>query len=220
MERLATVPMPPGIRPQMTPPASIMGQILHVGLHRRKGPQGGDLAAVGNTGLVAERVEADGEIGRSTCLAATSSAIGPRRGNASRLQNLAWEGTPPGERAAFVVPTAVPTRSRFRTPLEERMDLRTTVRLGAPPAAAQAARHRRSDRHGRRHQAVSGAGRSRQAAGVQRLAAGDRSGDQGQQSERQRRVPGGRPEANGRCASSAGSARCRGKSSTTCSRCR
>src|SRR5581483_189214 len=50
MERLATVPMPPGIRPQMTPPASIMGQILHVGIHRRQGPQGGDLAAAGQTG--------------------------------------------------------------------------------------------------------------------------------------------------------------------------
>src|SRR3954453_16970009 len=47
MERLATVPMPPGIRPQMTPPTSIMGQIMHVGLHRREGPQGGELAAVG-----------------------------------------------------------------------------------------------------------------------------------------------------------------------------
>src|SRR5215218_10371115 len=53
MERLATVAMPPDIRPQMTPPASIMGQILHVGLHRRKGPQGGDLIPVGQTGLVA-----------------------------------------------------------------------------------------------------------------------------------------------------------------------
>src|SRR5215213_6428419 len=62
MERIATVPMPPGIRPQMTPPASIMGQILHVGLLRRKGPQGGDLAAVGNTGLMAERVERDGKL--------------------------------------------------------------------------------------------------------------------------------------------------------------
>src|SRR5437773_220784 len=30
-ERLATVTMPPGIRPQMTPPASIMGQIMHLG---------------------------------------------------------------------------------------------------------------------------------------------------------------------------------------------
>src|SRR5215213_4417101 len=56
MERLAAVPMPPGIRPQMTPPASIMGQIMHVAIHRRKGPQGGDLVPVGQAGLVAERV--------------------------------------------------------------------------------------------------------------------------------------------------------------------
>src|SRR5438093_9165733 len=56
MERLTTVPMPAGIRPQMTPPASIMGQIIHLGLHRRKGPQGGDLATVGDTGLLAQRV--------------------------------------------------------------------------------------------------------------------------------------------------------------------
>src|SRR5437016_1828289 len=62
MERLATVPMPAGIRPQITPPASIMGQILHVGLHRRKGPQGGDLAVIGNTGLVTERVKASGTL--------------------------------------------------------------------------------------------------------------------------------------------------------------
>src|SRR5687767_13389015 len=48
MERIATVPMPPGIRPQMTPPASIMGQILHLGLYRRQGPHGGDLAPVGS----------------------------------------------------------------------------------------------------------------------------------------------------------------------------
>src|SRR5215210_7871576 len=31
-ERLATVTVPQGIRPQMTPPASIMGQIQHVGI--------------------------------------------------------------------------------------------------------------------------------------------------------------------------------------------
>src|SRR5688572_5886716 len=60
MERLATVPMPPGVRPQMTPPASIMGQILHVGLHRRKGPGGGDLAPVPGTSLVAERLDRAG----------------------------------------------------------------------------------------------------------------------------------------------------------------
>src|SRR5215218_6873167 len=44
LERIGTVAMPPGVRPQMTPPSSIMGQILHVGLQRLKGPRGGDLA--------------------------------------------------------------------------------------------------------------------------------------------------------------------------------
>src|SRR5688572_15282686 len=77
MERLATVPMPEGIRPQMTPPASIMGQILHVGVHRRKGPQGGELAPVCDTQYVAERATASSkgdvtiwnprEIGRASC---------------------------------------------------------------------------------------------------------------------------------------------------------
>src|SRR5206468_1442024 len=61
-ERLATVTMPPGIRPQMTPPASIMGQIMHVGLYRKKGPQGGNLTAVGQTGLLAERLEGPGKL--------------------------------------------------------------------------------------------------------------------------------------------------------------
>ncbi|HMP04286.1 MAG TPA: efflux RND transporter permease subunit [Gemmatales bacterium] len=54
MERLATVPMPPDIHPLLTPPASIMGQIMHVGLHRRLGPQGGQLTAVAQTDLLAE----------------------------------------------------------------------------------------------------------------------------------------------------------------------
>src|SRR5262249_57993988 len=63
MERIAAVPMPPGVRPQMTPPASIMGQILHVGLHRRKGPQGGDLAAGGPTRGLGRRGRAGGGAG-------------------------------------------------------------------------------------------------------------------------------------------------------------
>src|SRR6266516_2928242 len=45
-ERMAVVAVPPGIRPQMTPPTSIMGQFMHVGLTRRRGPRGGQLAAV------------------------------------------------------------------------------------------------------------------------------------------------------------------------------
>ena len=45
-ERLAAISstLPPGIRPVMTPPSSIMGQILHVGLYRQsddRGPHAG-----------------------------------------------------------------------------------------------------------------------------------------------------------------------------------
>ena len=81
MERLATVPMPEGIRPHMTPPTSIMGQILHVGLHRQKGPQGGELAAVGETGLVAERTEVDGK--PEVVVWRPANTTGPKPGSAS-----------------------------------------------------------------------------------------------------------------------------------------
>ncbi len=55
-ERLTTVAavLPPGILPQMTPTASIMGQIVIAGIYRQQGPRGGELVPVGKTGLVAE----------------------------------------------------------------------------------------------------------------------------------------------------------------------
>jgi HME family heavy-metal exporter len=47
-ERLSTLGsvLPEGILPQMTPPASIMGQILIAGLYRQPGPSGGELFPV------------------------------------------------------------------------------------------------------------------------------------------------------------------------------
>lgn len=58
-ERLTTLAgiLPAGIRPQMTPPASIMGQIMIAGLYRQSGPEAGDLYPLGKTGLVAEVVD-------------------------------------------------------------------------------------------------------------------------------------------------------------------
>src|SRR4029078_8714856 len=99
MERMATVPTPPGIRPQMTPPASIMGQILHVGLHRRKGPRGGELAPIGATGLVAERVKPSDK--------ADVVVWNPRDRNRPEtwervaVENLAWEGGEPRRTVTF-----------------------------------------------------------------------------------------------------------------------
>jgi HME family heavy-metal exporter len=63
-ERLGTLAgvLPEGIRPQMTPPASIMGQIVIAGIYRQSGPNGGELVPVGRTGLLAELVLGDRRI--------------------------------------------------------------------------------------------------------------------------------------------------------------
>ncbi|TWT95574.1 efflux RND transporter permease subunit [Neorhodopirellula pilleata] len=57
-ERLSTLEgiLPDDIRPQMTPPSSIMGQIIVAGIYRQNGPQGGRLAQVGTTQMMAEMV--------------------------------------------------------------------------------------------------------------------------------------------------------------------
>ncbi|QEG23348.1 efflux RND transporter permease subunit [Mariniblastus fucicola] len=58
-ERLSTLDgiLPKGINPQMTPPSSIMGQIVIAGAYRQKGPTGGQLAAIGKTELMAELIQ-------------------------------------------------------------------------------------------------------------------------------------------------------------------
>lgn len=61
-ERLSTVAsiMPEGVRPIMTPPTSIMGQIMHVGVTRQRGPRGGVLVPIGDTGVLAELPDTEG----------------------------------------------------------------------------------------------------------------------------------------------------------------
>jgi CzcA family heavy metal efflux pump len=58
-ERLSTLAgiLPEGIRPQMTPTASIMGQIIIGGMYRQTGPEGGMLVPLPDDELVAEFVE-------------------------------------------------------------------------------------------------------------------------------------------------------------------
>lgn len=46
--------LPEGIRPQMTPPSSIMGQIVIAGIYRQRGPNDGLLCPIEDTDLVAE----------------------------------------------------------------------------------------------------------------------------------------------------------------------
>jgi CzcA family heavy metal efflux pump len=61
-ERLTTLEgiLPAGISPQMTPPSSIMGQIVVAGIYRQTGPEGGVLAPVGRTKLMAEMIDTTG----------------------------------------------------------------------------------------------------------------------------------------------------------------
>ncbi len=60
-ERLITLEgiLPAGVTPQMTPPSSIMGQIVVAGIYRQAGPTGGSLAPVGQTKLMAELITVD-----------------------------------------------------------------------------------------------------------------------------------------------------------------
>ncbi len=122
-ERMATVTLPPGVKPQMTPPASIMGQIMHVGVSRRKGPNGGELAPVAATGLVVERTKAGD--GFALVVWRPTDRTRPDEWQAVNAEGLGWDG-PPGRTATFRH-TGRSHTVTFRTPLEDRMDLRTTV---------------------------------------------------------------------------------------------
>ena len=57
-ERLSVVlgDLPANLRPQMSPPGGIMGQIVLSGLRRRPGPTGGELTAITGTPYYAERI--------------------------------------------------------------------------------------------------------------------------------------------------------------------
>ncbi|HEX2473256.1 MAG TPA: efflux RND transporter permease subunit [Lacipirellulaceae bacterium] len=121
MERLATVPMPEGIRPQMTPPASIMGQILHVGLHRRKGPQGGELAPVCDTKYVAERATASSN--GDVTIWNPRDRNRPATWEKVAVEKVKLERTGPKCRVTFTL-NGKSHKATFRTPLEDRMNLR------------------------------------------------------------------------------------------------
>ena len=128
-ERIATVPMPPGIQPLMTPQASIMGQILLAGVHRRTGPDGGQLMPVADTGLMAERVTASPD--PAVPLPPSGFHVwevrdrnDPATWKQVKTGKVTWAAD--GRTATFARGDRTHTVT-FRTPLEDRMDLRSTA---------------------------------------------------------------------------------------------
>jgi HME family heavy-metal exporter len=128
-ERLATIQamMPPGVRPWMTPPTSIMGQIMHVGVHRQLGPGGGTLAALGTSGLVAEATPESEQV----AVWQVVDRHDPSTWQARTVERVEWHAEKPaasderGGRRATVVVDGTVYEAAFRTPLDEQMELRT-----------------------------------------------------------------------------------------------
>ena len=133
-ERLGTLAgvLPDGIRPQMTPPASIMGQIVIAGMYRQRGPKGGELAPIGKTGNMAELVDT---LQESPQILAWRPV--DRHNLASweplPVGKVSWEpregGTRPvaSERKALVTIDGQSIELTFPSAEEQLMDLRTTA---------------------------------------------------------------------------------------------
>jgi CzcA family heavy metal efflux pump len=134
-ERLATLGgvLPAGIQPQMTPPASIMGQIVVAGIYRQMGPRGGELAAVEGTDLFAELVAKEKEpfqffvwrpkdrrrVESWESIPADVTAWPPQ------IENYTENDLP--ERTVAAVIAGERRRIRFPSSVERRMDLRTVA---------------------------------------------------------------------------------------------
>jgi Cu/Ag efflux pump CusA len=122
-ERLANVVVPPNIRPLMAPPASIMGQFMHIGVHRQKGPRSGDLLPIEGTGLLVERIIVPND--KTPTLAAWKALDRnrPDQWEPVAVESVRWhqDGS-----VSFVHDGRERTLA-FRTPLQDRLDLRTTA---------------------------------------------------------------------------------------------
>jgi CzcA family heavy metal efflux pump len=135
-ERLTTLEgiLPAGIRPQMTPPASIMGQIVIAGINRQLGPTGGELAAIGETGLMAELVV---ETGQESTIRVWKPVDRhhPETWVAVPISDVVWQTPRPvpgsaesvdAQRATFQV-AGQEHSAEFLSPAQQKMALRTTT---------------------------------------------------------------------------------------------
>ncbi len=135
-ERLSMVTgiLPEGIRPQMTPTASIMGQIVIAGMYRQPGPGGGELAEIPKTPYLAELGRDDD--GRPTVMAwRVVDRRRPATWESVPVDRVWWDeqesadATTPSEQAVRAVVTIAGREHDvvFPTKLAQSMSLRTVA---------------------------------------------------------------------------------------------
>jgi CzcA family heavy metal efflux pump len=135
-ERLTTVAaiLPEGIRPQMTPTASIMGQIVIAGMYRQPGPTGGDLVVIPETSYMAELASDGGE--PSVHAWRVIDRHRPATWERVPVENVRWlaQATAPDDkdraeppRAAMLTIAGREHEVVFPTKLQQSMNLRTTA---------------------------------------------------------------------------------------------
>ena len=99
-ERLTTIAgvLPEGIRPQMTPNASIMGQIVIAGIYRQQGPRGGELVPIARTGLIAELAANDSPT-RDVTVWRVTDRHRPQSWEPVSVDAVAWQNSVPDNNA-------------------------------------------------------------------------------------------------------------------------
>ncbi len=134
-ERLAILAdsLPPGIRPQMTPTSSIMGQIVIAGVSRQQGPRGGVLEPLPGSDHLAE-CTADEAAADAIRVWSVRDRQRPETWQEVSLEDVAWleadeAGFPDAEggrpRGASVTLEGRRVEVIFPTPLQQAMRLRT-----------------------------------------------------------------------------------------------
>jgi HME family heavy-metal exporter len=150
-ERLGTLAgvLPEGVRPQMTPPSSIMGQIVIAGMYRQRGPLGGEFVPVGQSVFLAERLptadspakvpspqpspQGEGTSSDSLAVWRPVDRHRPETWERVAVENIVWENPPASDTAADDAPqrrvafTVVGKRHQvsFPTVEQQQMALRT-----------------------------------------------------------------------------------------------
>jgi CzcA family heavy metal efflux pump len=125
-ERLATLAgvLPEDIRPQMTPTASIMGQIVIGGMYRQSGPKGGLLLPILDAGLMAEVIDVT-ERDPQILVWKPTQRRQPGAWQSVPVEKVEWLEDGKSEHAAIVYVGGAAHELTIPTPLEQQMALRT-----------------------------------------------------------------------------------------------